>query len=66
MKEPRFFKQYFSEDNLFLVKSYKTNDNFIVFETEDIQDNTITKVVISKESAIDFANDLLKKANELK
>lgn len=66
MKEPKFFKQYFCEDNLFLVKSYKTHDNFTVLETEDIQKKTITKVVISKESSIDFANDLLKKANELK
>jgi|LakMenEpi03Aug12_release.lakeMendotaPanAssembly.Ray.scaffolds.fasta_scaffold184789_3 hypothetical protein len=66
IKKPKFFKQYYCEDNMFLIKSYKTNDNFIILETEDITNKTINKICLSKESAIDFANDLLKKANELK
>jgi hypothetical protein len=66
MIEPRFFKQYFSEDDLFLIKSFKTKDNQIVIETEENGKNIFCQVLFSKESAIDFANDLLKKANELK
>lgn len=68
MKKPKFFKQYLSEDDNFLIKTFKTTTNEIVVDiTEYVDGTNIHKhFCISKETAIDFANDLLKKANELK
>jgi hypothetical protein len=68
MKNPKIIKQYVSEDNVFLIKAFKTTSNEIVIETSEYVDgkNVIKQFSISKQTAISFAQDMLKKANELK
>lgn len=67
MKNAKFIKEYLSDNELFVVKSFKTTNNQIVIETRNNSANDLktTQIVISKETAIDFANDLLIKANQL-
>ena len=68
MKNPKIIKQYVSEDNVFLIKTFKTTSNEIVIETSEYVDmtNVHKQFCISKETAIAFAQDILEKANELK
>jgi|688.fasta_scaffold108026_3 hypothetical protein len=67
MKNPRFIKEYLSDNDLFTIKSFKTTNNQIVIETKNNSANDLfsTQIIISKETAIDMANDLLQKANQL-
>jgi hypothetical protein len=67
MKNARFIKEYLSDNDLFTIKSFKTTNNQIVIEIKNNSTNDLfaTQIIISKETAIDMANDLLQKANQL-
>jgi hypothetical protein len=67
MKNARFIKEYLSYNDLFTIKSFKTTNNQIVIEIKNNSTNDLfaTQIIISKETAIDMANDLLQKANQL-